>query len=185
MLYNNPVEIAEQERIALWPDGHYPDVMLSLGTGHSPGNQSLPVRKLMRSKTGIVTYVQNLIELLRMNMDTTLNCDETWLKYERLVKAFAGRFDPAIPMFRISPTLQGGLPAFDETAKAKDLNERASRALEGDCTITKVASQLVASSFYFELESIDDGYGEKFKAPGTAESTSPLSSMRGRLITWI
>lgn len=81
-------------------------------------------------------------------------------------------------MFRISPKLQGRLPALDETVKAKDLNERASTALEGDCTITKVASHLVSSSFYFELESIDNGYLERFQVKGMAESTTPLSSMR-------
>lgn len=85
----------------------------------------------MRSKTGILTYVQNLLELLRINMDTTLNCEEAWVKYESLVKAVAGRFDPMLPMFRISPTLQGRLPAIDETAKAKHLNERASMVLGG------------------------------------------------------
>ncbi|KAH6848113.1 hypothetical protein B0I37DRAFT_376721 [Chaetomium sp. MPI-CAGE-AT-0009] len=166
ILYNNPVEIADQERKAIWPDGHYPDIVLSLGTGHSTGDQSLPARKLTRSKTGIVTYVQDLIELLRMNMDTTLNCDEAWLKYESLIKSVAGHFDAEIPMFRISPTLQGRLPGLDETAKAKDLNERVATALKDDCTVIKVARQLVASSFYFELESINDGYGEKFQATG-------------------
>lgn len=81
-------------------------------------------------------------------------------------------------MFRISPTLQGRLPALDETAKAKHLNGRASMVLEGDGKITKVASQLVASSFYFELVKIDDGYGEKFQVKGTTGSTSSCFSVQ-------
>ena len=185
MLHNNPVEIADQERTALWPDVHYPDIMLSLGAGRSSLGKDLPVRQLIRSKTGIITYARHLIELLKMNMDTTLNCDEAWHKYERVVKSVAGHFNPPIPMFRISPILPGLLPSLDDTSAVEALNDLTSRALEEDFTITKVASQLIASAFYFDPESSKDGHGDKFRIKGASKSLSSLSSIQGSLIVRI
>jgi hypothetical protein len=168
MFYNNPVQIADAERSALWPDVDYPDIMLSLGTGCSPDDKMNKSRPL-GPKRGVVSHWHHLVELLKMNMEATLDCDEAWGDYHALVKSGTGRLDPPKPMFRINPNVPTRLPALDDWARMGEFHRQVSESLAGEPQIAEVASQLVASSFHFQLCSLEDGYGGRFLAKGMAK----------------
>ncbi|GAB1318162.1 FabD/lysophospholipase-like protein [Madurella fahalii] len=166
MLHNNPIAIAEEERTALWPEVHYPDVMLSLGTGRS-GSDEVSMRSLSRAKTGIITYWQHLIELLRMNMDTTLDCDKAWVKYETLVKLVVGCLAPPKPMFRISPNIQTRLPALDDTSKIKELRRQARESLAGSPDLLELYPTLSHLRFISSLSRSRTGTQKGFGSQNT------------------
>ncbi|KAK1756460.1 acyl transferase/acyl hydrolase/lysophospholipase [Echria macrotheca] len=153
ILHNNPVRIAELERRILWPEFHQPDVMLSIGTGCVEATDSATV-------TGHRTR-----KILTNNMELALDCDRIWDEYYDL----AGPPNPGPPskrLFRINPVIRGALPALDDVDLMAKLQRDVREYLEtAKPKIAEVARQLVASSFYFHVDSVEDGVLDRCREP--------------------
>jgi hypothetical protein len=107
------------------------------------------------------------LRILTNTLELALDCERTWDEY----------YDLAAPpisgpsskrLFRINPTIRGVLPALDEVHRMGELRREVQEYLaKAQPRTVEVARQLVASSFYFKLDSVKDGILDKDKVEGT------------------
>ncbi|QDS77600.1 hypothetical protein FKW77_001933 [Venturia effusa] len=173
--HNNPINIAEQERKLIWPEleDRYPGITLSLGTATSHRlRRAESIRTPVQS--GIVSHASDLVNLLKNHMATSIECDRMWSSYiDQLPKSVkASRF------IRINPELPDDVPALDDVEKMIPLREAAECWLQNQTKVKKVALQLIASCFYFEvLVKLINGKDEAYVAEGKSRSASRLPAM--------
>ncbi|KAK1832963.1 acyl transferase/acyl hydrolase/lysophospholipase [Podospora conica] len=166
VFHNNPVRIAELERRILWPEHQQPDVMLSIGTGSVDPSDSVTVKCFrMRKQPGVFSNWRHLLKILMNNMELALDCDRIWDEYYQLAAPSVSA--PSKRLFRINPSITGTLPALDDVNRMAGLQREVRRWLATEPQIAKVARQLVASSFYFDLVSVDEGILDRSKVKGT------------------
>ncbi|KAK4446666.1 acyl transferase/acyl hydrolase/lysophospholipase [Podospora aff. communis PSN243] len=167
ILYNNPVRIAELERRILWPEVHQPDVILSIGAGSTEPTDPATIKRDMkiRGQHGVFSNWRNLFQILRNNMELALDCDKIWDDFYLAAPLDFGT--PSKRLFRINPTLGSELPALDAVGRMEELREKVDAYLgTARPMITAVAHQLVASTFYFELDSIEEDILNRDKVQG-------------------
>ena len=174
VFHNNPIQIADAERKALWPDVTYPDVMLSIGTALSSVDDPVLLAKetrLRKARKRFVSHLQHLLSILKMNMDAALDCDKAFDEYSANITSGMESVEKDTclsRLFCINPRIATRLPALDEYDKMDDLWDKVRASLKNDPAIPKVARQLIASSFYFHLLGpIKDGLGGKHQVKGT------------------
>ncbi|KAK0631476.1 hypothetical protein B0T14DRAFT_3900 [Immersiella caudata] len=168
ILHNNPVRIAELERRILWPEFRHPDVMLSIGTGHAEPTDSATIQGYNKTSEhpGMLSNWRHLFQILRNNMKLALDCERIWDEYYNFTV-------PSLPgpsskrLIRINPTIRGVLPALDEVHRMDELRRDVRSYLEtAKPRIDEVAHQLVASSFYFQLDSVERGVHDRDRVEG-------------------
>jgi len=147
--------------------------MLSIGTGSAPliadsasTNDSISAKCFrMRKQPGFLSNWRHLFRILVNNMELALDCDRIWDDYYNLAESSTS--GPSKRHFRINPTLPGtSLPALDDVDSMTGLQSDIKKFLVTEPQIFEVARQLVASSFYFDLSSIEEGLREKSKVKG-------------------
>lgn len=154
--HNNPCRVADSERKALWPDIDAPDVFLSVGTGSSISLERQTSERMSAAKKGIVSHGMTLFNILKKNMETALNCDRIWEDYFASVATKLQPGTTTSRYHRINPRLEGEVPALDEKDKMGQVRRSARAALLKDHAVERIARQLLASTFYFQLASISD-----------------------------
>ncbi|KAE9983700.1 hypothetical protein BLS_003847 [Venturia inaequalis] len=178
--HNNPIVIAEQERKLIWPEleDKFPDIILSLGTATSHRLRRAESSRAPAQR-GIISHASDLVNLVRNHMATSIECDRIWDGYiDQLPK-----FVKASRFVRINPELPDEVPALDDVEKMTSLREAAEDWLRNQSKVKKVALQLIASCFYFEvLGSIINGKDEAYVAEGRiccrfAEGTSEIQEL--------
>lgn len=143
--------MADAERKLLWPDIDTPDLFLSIGTGASITLERQKSDRMRAAKTGIVSHVVDLFNILKNNMETALDCDRIWADY------FASVTHPGSSrsrFHRINPRMEGTVPALDEKDKMEYVRRLARAALREEPIVGRVAQQLLASVFYFQPSQI-------------------------------
>lgn len=90
-------------------------------------------------------------------METALDCDRIWDDYFASVATNLLQPDATSRFHRLNPRLEGEVPGLDEKNKMGHVRRLANAALSKDPAIDRVAHQLLASLFYFQLSSISDG----------------------------
>lgn len=153
--HNNPCRVADLERKALWPEIEAPDVFLSVGTGSSISLERQTSERMSAAKKGIVSHGMNLLNILKKNMETALDCERIWDDFFASV-ATSLQHGTTSRYHRINPRLEGEIPALDEKDKMGQVRRAARAALLKDHAIERIARQLLASTFYFQLASISD-----------------------------
>lgn len=151
--YNNPIDIAMQEKKLLWPDvaEAHPDIVLSVGTGYNvQSSRQLPSPARI-SRWIPVSRVKRLARVSIDQFQSTLNSEETWRNFmqrngppERLKNRYV----------RLNLPLRDDPPKLDEVLSMAELQEMT----RSSCTrrrdeIKSIADRLLATSFYFELKS--------------------------------
>ena len=100
-------------------------------------------------------------------MELALDCNKIWDDYYHLAApSISGPSSKRL--FRINPTIRGALPALDEVHRMAELRRDAREYLvTAEPKIAEVVRQLVASSFYFDLDSVEEGVLDRCKVQGT------------------
>ena len=157
--YNNPVEIAEAERKTIWPETalEHPDIMLSIGTGY---NSSKHLKKPMftqfrrPAKFGVISNIKNLKRIAEDHIALSTESQRTWNAWYKMVSRSPeddNRF------FRLNVDCPKDPPALDDLSGMRDLREYTHEQYGANQIIQKIASHLVASSFYVNVQSIPAG----------------------------
>lgn len=154
--HNNPCRVAESERKALWPEIDAPDVFLSIGTGSSIRLERQKSERMSAGKKGIVSHGIDLFNILKKNMEMALNCDRIWEDFFASAATKPPLGTTIHRYHRINPRLEGDIPALDEKYKMGQVRRSALAALSKDYAVGRIARQLLATTFYFQLGSISN-----------------------------
>jgi len=148
-LENDPLISALSEVAALFPQVDEPDFVLSLGTGEPKPNQRLP-------PTGPRNVWRNgaFPRLCRLFWEK--------IKDKNVRQAFH-----AHPRYhRLNIQFEGDEPRLDDTQSIPSIKAMAQEDKSLSSIITNVARYMIASLFYFELESIPQRSGGKYIGTG-------------------
>jgi hypothetical protein len=94
-----------------------------------------------------VNHAANLLRLAKNHMATSIECDNIW---ERFLSNLPRDIRQA-RVIRLNPELHGDIPALDEVKAMPKLGRDVRDRWRSDMKIHRVALQLVATCFYFEL----------------------------------
>lgn len=174
LFHNNPAKLANYERKLIWPDseGHHPDILLSIGTGHngrdttSAAEPHFRNREYMQHDTissprdrrqGFRSWfrgsVLHHLAVMVNRVDNILDCEQSWLEFlnevlDSRVGINSKRYE------RFNPNLGFRPPRLDEKAQLGYLQQtvvdRITRRAPSRIKIRRIAHRLVGSSFYFE-----------------------------------
>lgn len=149
--HNNPVVVANQERRLIWPDEpcEFPDLILSLGTGTSPEleREGGDAQEKYQRFRGLWN---NIYHLAKDHFELALDCNHAWNNFvNSQLSSWGTRFK------RVNPMLPDGVPALDDVAKMKSIQEAVRSKYDQGGPESKyleqIAKQLVAACFYFKL----------------------------------
>ena len=166
---NNPIQILEEERRAIWKDKAPPDILLSIGTGIQIGTEGTATDLAVVQKAAMRLRWKGLRGRIAVGLDviqSTLDCNRQW---DEFVSAM--RWDRRT--HRVCHRLNIGLterpPKLDDVAAIPDLKNKARRYMRPDQTsylnnryesahkhIVRVAQRLTAALFYFEAIGINE-----------------------------
>jgi hypothetical protein len=143
--------------------------MLSIGTGLAEPIDSATMEDYAktRKKSRVLSNWRHLFQILTNNMELALDCDRIWNEYYHFTEA-SNSGPSSKRLFRINPTTGGAFPALDEVHRMGELRRSVQEYLvTARSRITEIAWHLVASSFYFQLDSVEDGVHDRDQVQGT------------------
>ncbi|KAF4630883.1 hypothetical protein G7Y89_g7253 [Cudoniella acicularis] len=150
LYYQNPIQIANEERKLLWPDvqAQPPDIILSIGTTREEESKISRGGKLSKIKSKMFKTALN-------RFDNTADAETTWdqfLQEVRLPNSFVNH-----RYIRLNPKVKKQFQ-FDDVEEYWTLirnNNVAIKSKNWTSTLRNVAHRLIASSFYFEKDTND------------------------------
>ena len=165
---NNPIQILEEERRAIWKDQAPPDILLSIGTGIQIGADGTAKDVAKGQKTAMKLLWKGLRGRIAVGLDvvqSTLDCNRQWDEF-----VAAMRWDRHT--HRVCHRLNIGLterpPNLDDVGAMAELKDKARKYMSPDHSsylndygsahrhIVAVARRLTAALFYFEAISINE-----------------------------
>jgi hypothetical protein len=152
MYYNNPVEIADSEWRLIWASSlcSHPDLLLSLGTGFDPQRRERQTQ-INVLKRGIYRETKHLFKMAADRMHDALDCEKAWREHIRHLPEDISKSR----FVRYSPELVKALPSLDDIDQLDRLQDLVRKDLARKAAqFHRLAMQLVATSFYFETEKI-------------------------------
>ena len=149
--HNNPVHIAQWESSFIWPNKEEPDFALSLGTG-----DSLPI-----TEGGAWWKFRFPFRCFKSFM-RSLHGEAAWTRFfNSLPLASRPRYH------RLNIQLTGPEPSLDDATKIPQLKASVSRTIDTDKeTIIAVVDAIIASMFYFELDSLPEINSKGYSCSG-------------------
>ena len=144
----------------------YPDLILSIGTTFKNTSPTSP-EALMSPRTGFFAYGKSLYKIAVDHMQASLDSEKAWDTYMSVLqppREYRSRF------IRINPQLDEDPPRSDDVGQMQYIQELIRERIRDDKQIQRVALQLVASCFYFEIsaaveELSDNSYQCKGRHP--------------------
>jgi patatin-like phospholipase/acyl hydrolase/energy-coupling factor transporter ATP-binding protein EcfA2 len=150
--YNNPIELAVQEKKLIWPEvaETHADIVLSIGTGYNSGSSGQSISPGRIARWNKVSRAKRLAKVSIDQFQSTLNSEEAWRNFvnvSALPERLEGRY------IRLNLPLAENPPKLDEVSSMADLQEmtRSSFTRRRD-ELKSIADRLIATSFYFELK---------------------------------
>jgi len=152
--YSNPIQIADKEWKLIWDTTlcEYPDIILSLGTAYNPLK---PLTKGAGStmRLGLANHGKSHVQITKDHIQATFDCEKTWADYKSSLPAHVSnsRF------VRFNVALMEDPPPPDDVRSMRGLQDQVREQLSGEVLrheAQKLAMQLVATSFYFETDRV-------------------------------
>lgn len=146
--HNNPIVVADREQKLLW--GHqrheWPDIVLSIGTSRCQHSHRIASERAAAVRYGVVAHGRALLKIAKDHVAAGLDCDNIWSNFTNVLPGYTvcSRF------VRLNPDLNEEPPALDEVDRMKPLQNTVRTQLATDGRIRRIASQLIATLFYFE-----------------------------------
>ncbi len=151
IFYNNPIEIAMQEKKLIWPDiaEAHPDILLSIGTSHNSQSSRPALSPARISHLSKGSQAKRLAKLSIDQFHSTFNSEEIWRNFVQ-----SAPFERSKDRYvRLNLPLENDPPKLDEVSAIVPLQEKTqsffTRRRE---EIKSIADRLIATSFYFELK---------------------------------
>ncbi|KAM0229457.1 hypothetical protein ACHAPO_010001 [Fusarium lateritium] len=166
-----PVFVADNERKRLWGETNQPnpDLVLSLGTGHTGSRLTHKTKRALAQRPSVPSqqsgFPQQRPYASLSSMWRTMNpviddqklSEDIWNNY---VEQATGPDPPYVAsherrLMRINVTWAEKRPNFDDIEEIDDIERNAINMMGDDDTIRMAAHKLVASCFYFERTGVD------------------------------
>lgn len=151
--YNNPIELAMEEKGLIWPDSAeaHTDIVLSVGTAYNfQSSHQVTSSSARISRWPKMSRAKRLAKLSTDQLQSTLDSEWAWRNFIRsnaLSDGVEGRY------VRLNLPLPDDPPKLDEVSKMAELQEKTrSRCMRRRDEMKLIAHRLIASSFYFELK---------------------------------
>ena len=162
--HNNPINIADKERKLIWPslENYHPDIVLSIGTSMNATGRST-VEKEPSPLSGILSHGRSLYKIAIDHIVSNLDSEKAWENYLSVLQPppdYRSRY------VRLNPRIGEDPPKIDEVDRLKYIQDTVRKELSVDRRIDKIASQLIASSFYFEIDKIMKGSDDDVHCQG-------------------
>ena len=148
-----------------------PDILLSIGSGHC-GKLKGPRRPLRTArKTGIGSHVKAFYRIAVDHIESSLDSQKAWRDYLALVSP---EKDQRWRYRRLNVELDEAPPKLDDVDSMPELQLTARHrwTLDEEC-YTSIAQQLVASSFFFEMDRLETQEDESIVCSGNFRTASP------------
>ncbi|KAL9057393.1 MAG: hypothetical protein Q9162_002338 [Coniocarpon cinnabarinum] len=140
--HNNPIALALWESRSIWPDRGDADLALSLGTGTS--RTKPPTAKRGPFSPVKDRFLPRLIKSLMVNIDG----EKTWAEtLNNMSKHSKTR------LHRLNTNLEDRYLSLDEISNIVYLKDRTIAEFHGNNNLDVICDSILASSFYFELDS--------------------------------
>ena len=180
--YNNPALMVRYECELLWPDrchfletdkGHI-DYMVSLGTGSSSSGERIVMGPHSPVKTkSWFRLVESFVDHL-----------DSELQWEKFMFGIPPKWHSRYHRFNIF--FQGREPALDDVQAIERLKHQAKIAIASSSETLLTKDHMIASIFYFELDSFPQHRGGAYKCKGTILCRLPLKyGGRKKLYQWL
>ena len=166
---NNPIQIVEEERRAIWKDKVPPDILLSIGTGIQVGNDGTAKSAGKLHKTAKLLIPKGLRGRIAVGLDvvqSTLDCERQWNEF---VSSIMWDRDISRVCHRLNIGLDGRPPKLDDIEEIPKLKAHARAYLRRDRRqylngsyksahkhISIIAQRLTAALFHFEQTEADN-----------------------------
>lgn len=155
----NPIAIAERERKLIWPEteDYDPDILLSLGTGQNRYKISPRLREMRQNRSKVNTGPPKSgfrTHFSSAKQEDIIQAELTWLEFEdSLPKSLDAT---ARHHVRFNPDLGDDPPAPDDRGALRSMRALVKSRLNmphRKTALRHIAHRLVATSFYFDLQS--------------------------------
>lgn len=162
LYYNNPVEIADAERKMIWPESalDHPDIVLSIGSGYNPNknlNNPVPTKFSRPTRFGVISNIKNLKRIAKDHIAISTESQRTWNAWFRIVSRSV---DDVNRFYRLNVDCHQDPPTLDDISGMQELRELTHQQYGANQIIQKIASHLVATSFYVNVKSFSSGRGK-------------------------
>jgi hypothetical protein len=159
LYYNNPVEIADAERKMIWPESalDHPDIMLSIGTGYDSSknlNNPMPTQFRRPARLGVISNIKNLKRIAEDHIALSTESQRAWDAWYRMV---CRSVEDNNRFYRLNVDCGRDPPALDNISAMQELREYTHQQYGANQIIQKIASHLIATSFYTNIISISPG----------------------------
>ena len=159
MYFNNPVEIANTERKMIWPESALdnPDIVLSIGTGYDASkneNQSRSTQARRPARYGVISNLKNLKRIAEDHIALSGESERTWNAWYRMVSRSV---DDQSRFYRLNVDCRRDPPALDDISAMKELREYTHQQYGANQIIQRIASHLIATSFYIKVSLFTSG----------------------------
>lgn len=151
---NNPILAADYERLCIWGEGPQSsqDVLVSIGTGYFPDVRRRSGDPGPTTGIGFVNGAMVFANIAKDAIESELDCEKTWEDF--LHHAAPEGHERRNRFHRLTLPIQGpkiGLDAVDEMENLQSWTK--AHWEKNSNLIDKVAGQLIASLFYFDVVS--------------------------------
>ena len=121
--------------------------MVSVGTTYNSAVRSSN-NKMPSSGVGLLSHGKSLYKIAIDHIASTLDSEKTWHSYMSVLQPPSSH---RLRYVRLNPQLSEDPPRLDEVGRMPYIQEKVREDLNSDNKIQRVALQLIASSFYFEM----------------------------------
>ncbi|KAJ6129140.1 Patatin-like serine hydrolase [Penicillium capsulatum] len=160
--HNNPINLALSEAKHLWPNCPKPDVFISLGTGSETGDSSPTVSRFRN--IFVDGWVPRVYRSISSSFDGQCNWREVFGLLDEGSRGDYFRFDLSIP---------NGLPRLDNTECMDGLSKLVRSNPAGEKAHKEAVASLLATSFFFQLESKPAYFAGLWQCVGSIRCRAP------------
>jgi hypothetical protein len=160
--HNNPINLALSEAKHLWPNCPNPDVFISLGTGSETENISPTVPRYRN------VLLDGWLPRIYRSVSSSFEGQNNW-------KEFLGVVDEKHrdDYFRFDLSISGGLPRLDDTECMDRLSKLVRTNPIGDRAQKDTVIALLATSFFFRLDSKPEYFSGLLQCVGSIRCRAP------------
>lgn len=167
---NNPINLALSEAKHLWPNSPNPDVFISLGTGSAATDSSQTVSRFRN------IFVDGWVPRIYRSFSSSFEGQCGWREILGLLDD-KSRDD----YFRFDLSVPSGLPSMDNTDCMDQLSKLVHSNPSGQQKHLEAIASLLATSFFFQLDSRPQYYSGFLQCIGTIRCRAPAQYA----INWI
>jgi hypothetical protein len=150
LFHNNPIKVADKEWKLIWETNKslQLDIMLSLGTGYrEQQRQTQPTNGSLRR--GFLSHAKFLHQIAQDHIADALDCEKA---FDDHVTSFHTELREKFVRYNVKVD---DLPVLDDVQALNSLQiTTKDHLLKHSSSIKKLALQLIATSFYFETERV-------------------------------